>query len=88
MTTTKLRRIIKVKANDDYTLKCEMENGDVYLYDMSFLHNEKGVVIEPLKDINYFKKVWPEPGSLEWPAGFAIHGNTIARDGELIKKSV
>ena len=87
MTKIELRRISKVTAMDNFTLECEMENKEVYKYDMSFLQNEKGEIIEPLKDINFFKQVWPELGSLEWPNGFAIHGNTIARDGELIKKT-
>ena len=28
MTEIKLRRIFEVKANDDFTLECEMENGE------------------------------------------------------------
>ena len=82
-----LREIVKVKVNDDFTLECEMENGEVYLYDMSFINTESGEVTGPLRDINLFKQVWPEVGALEWPTNFGIHGNTIARDGVLIKKA-
>ena len=47
-----LREIFEVKANDDFTLECEMENGDIYLYDMSFLKkNGGGPMIQPLKKI-------------------------------------
>ena len=84
---TELREILVVKAMDNYRLECEMENGEVYLYDMSFLKNEQGTMIRPLKKIDYFKKVWLDLGALTWPNGFSIHGNTIARDGKLIKKS-
>ena len=82
-----IREIMEVQANDDFTLECEMENGEVYLYDMSFIHNKCGPVVQPLRDINIFKQVWLDYGALEWPTGFSIHGNTVARDGELIKKS-
>ena len=81
------RKIIEVKANDNFTLECEMENGEIYLYDMSFLKKENGTMIQPLKRKKIFKKVWLEYGALEWPNGFGIHGKTIIRDGELIKKS-
>ena len=84
-----IRNILEVKGNDDFTLECEMENGEIYLYDMSFLKNYAGgPMIQPLKKIDYFKRVWlDEFGALEWPNGFGIHGNTVVRDGELIKKS-
>ena len=81
-----LRRIYDVKANDDFTLKCEMENGEVYLYDMSYILKKPGKVTEPLRDIKAFKEVWIEYGALEWPTGFGLHGDTIARDGKLISK--
>ena len=82
-----LRDILEVKANDDYSLECEMENGEVYLYDMSFVNELDGMLISPLRDLKFFKKVWLDLGALTWPNGFSIHGNTVVRDGELIKKS-
>ena len=82
-----LRKIVQVKANDDYTLECEMENGEVYLYDMSFVCEEKGEILIPFKSINFFKQVVIEVGALEWPHGYGIHGNTVVRDGELVKKA-
>ena len=82
------RKIFKVKANDDFTLECEMENGDIYLYDMSFILEKKGEAFKQLKDINLFKQVWLDDiGALEWPISFGIHGDTVVRDGELIKKA-
>ena len=38
----KIREIIDVKANDDFTLECAMDNGEVYLYDMSYLKDYEG----------------------------------------------
>ena len=54
-----IREIFDVKANNDFTLECEMENGKVHLYDMSFLKNKSGTMIQPLKKNSFFKKVWP-----------------------------
>ena len=67
------------------SVKWKMER--IYLYDMSWLKTDNGTVVQPLKDIGYFKKVWLDLGALTWPTGFSIHGNTVARDGKLIKKT-
>ena len=83
-----IREIVKVVANPDYTLECTMENGERYIYDMSFVHKEEGEVIEPLRDIQCFSGVWLDDiGALEWPSGYGIHGDTVARDGVLIRKT-
>ena len=83
----KIREIIEVKANDDFTLECGMENGEIFKYDMSYLKDyEGGPMIQPLKDIRYFKKVYLEAGVLEWPNGFDIDGTAIALNGKLTQK--
>ena len=87
MRKIKLREIIKIKANDDFTLECEMENGDVYRYDMSCLQEESGEMVRPLKDIDYFKQAFVEVDYVTWPNGYSIDGTAIALTGELIKKS-
>ena len=61
-----------------------MDNGEVYLYDMSYIQSEPGEVTEPLRDLKLFKEVWIEYGALEWPSGYGIHGDTVVRDGKLI----
>ena len=83
-----LRQIVDVKANDDFTLECEMENGEIFKYDMSFILERKGPIFKPLHDISNFKEVWLEFGALEWSSGLGIHANTVVRDGTLIKKTV
>ena len=80
-----MRKILKVKTLD-FVLECEMENGDVYSYDMSFVLQETGEMLMPLKDLDFFKQVFIELGSLSWPNGYEIHANSIARDGVLISE--
>ena len=82
-----LIEIISVQANDDFTLECKMENGEVYLYDMSFAREKEGEIFMPFKSVNFFKKVFLEAGALEWPHGLGIHGSTIVKEGQLLKKS-
>ena len=84
-----IREIIEVQAMDNFTLICTMENGEIYEYDMAFgLHEEEGEVIEPLRISTYLTKfglmiLMPWNG----PTGFGIHGDTVARDGQLISQA-
>ena len=80
------REIVGVKARDDFSLECEMENGEVYKYDMSFINEKDGTLMLELRNVSLFKQVWLEYGALEWPNGFGIHGDTVVRDGTLIYK--
>ena len=83
-----IREAIGVKANDNFTIECEMENGDIYLYDLSpSIKNSTGVLVKPLQDIGYFRKVFvDEYGSVSWPNGADIDPAFIAMEGKLISK--
>ena len=84
-----IREVIGVKANDDFTLECEMENGEVFLYDLSSVKEATGEMVQPLKDIDYFKKVFvDEYGCLSWPNGIDIDPAVIVLEGSLIEELV
>jgi hypothetical protein len=78
------RKILSVKAHDHF-LECEMENGDIIKYDMSFIDVDTTDMVAPLKDLTYLKSVFIELGALTWPNGYDIHGNTVARDGDVVR---
>ena len=82
----RLRQIIGVKVNK-FTLECEMENGELFNYDMSFVLKEEGPMVTPLKDQSFFKKVFIEWGCVTWPNGYCIDGESIALNGKLLSKS-
>ena len=79
----RLRKIIKAKAKN-FFIECEMENGEVYKYDMSFVFDSNGSMVKPLRKIGFFKKVFLELGCLTWPNGLAIDGDSVTIDGTLI----
>ena len=81
-----MRKIINVKALY-FILECEMENGEVFQYDMNYVKSENSPMISPLKDLDFFQKVFLELGSLSWPNGYEIHANTVASEGVLISKA-
>ena len=82
-----IRNVIGVKANDDFTLECEMDNGEVYEYDMSFIHDSNGEMEEPLRDLRFFKRLWIELGCITWANHYCVDGTNIAINGKLIKIS-
>jgi hypothetical protein len=58
-----------------------MADGNVYGYNMEFVQKEDSEMIQPLKDENFFAKVFIEYGALAWPNGYEIHAETVVRDG-------
>ncbi len=83
----RLRKIIRAKARD-FFIECEMENGEVYEYDMSFVLEEEGIMIEPLRDRDFLKKVFIELGCITWPNGYCIDGDSVVMDGKLLNALV
>lgn len=73
-------RIVKVIANNDYTLLIEFKNGEKKIYDMNPLLNFG--VFKELKDISYFLQVKPFMGTISWPHGQDICPDTLYIDGK------
>ena len=80
-----IRSILKVTPVENYVLKCEMENGEIYEYDMSSLVHNTGPMALPLCEPYFFEQVFLSKfGHLAWPNGYEIHANTVVKDGSLI----
>ncbi len=63
----KLLNIVGFKANDDYTVRLKFSNGEIRTVDMRPLLSHK--TFKPLEDINKFKDVSLEYGTLNWLDG-------------------
>jgi hypothetical protein len=81
-----MKKIIRVEAFEHY-LECEIDNGDIFRFDMSYVLSSEGEMIQHLKDLSFFKKVFIELGAITWPNGYDIHADTVIADGELIKSA-
>lgn len=82
-----MRKVISVNAFDRYLI-CELDDGNTYKYDMSFIFKKTGEMVLPLRDLDFFKKVFIESGALAWPNGYDIHANTVVRDGQKISTEI
>jgi len=69
-------KVIKVNANNDYTLSVELSDGRSGTFDVK-PYLEKGVFKE-LKDKNYFKQVKPFFCGIAWPNEQDLSADTIA----------
>ena len=77
---------IKVEATDDFKIIVTLENNLVLRLDMNFIHDENGRVIDPLKDICEFKKVFVRDGIVTWPSGYDIDPYFLEDQGEPFSK--
>jgi len=69
-------KVIKVNANNDYTLSVKLSDGRSGKFDVK-PYLEKGVFTE-LKDKNYFKQVKPFFCGIVWPNEQDLSADTIA----------
>jgi len=69
-------KVIKVSANNDYTLSVELSDGRSGKFDVK-PYLDKGV-FKQLKDKNYFKQVKPFFCGIVWPDEQDLSADTIA----------
>ena len=85
--TTMMIKVRKVKALEGHRLTIEFSDDTVGERDFSFITEEAGPMLEPLKDVDYFRRVFVEDGVLTWPNGYdwdpiALH-DEMKQAGEL-----
>ena len=77
-------RVKNVIANDDYTLTITFANEEIKIFDVK-PYMDKGIFKE-LSDLNYFKKVSINLGSINWFNKQDFCPDTLYEKGILIKK--
>ncbi len=80
-------RAIGVVANDDYSIEVRLEDGRDLKMDMKFLTDESGPVVDPLKKIMEFKKVFIRNGIVTWPTGYDIDPYFLLEQGSIITRT-
>lgn len=77
---------IRVVANVDFSVVINLEDGRTLRLDMSFILNEFGSVVQPLQNIEEFKKVFIRNGIVTWPTGYDIDPDFLETQGIFITK--
>ena len=62
--------VVGVERLGGHRLAIEFSDGMVGVKDFSSLLGRTGPMVEPLKDPNYFARVFVDDGALTWPNGY------------------
>jgi hypothetical protein len=82
-------KVSKIRWLGGHRLQFHFSDETVGEYDFAALVNEPGPMIEPLRDLDYFKRVFLEFGAPTWPNGFDIAPEWLHRElkeaGKLVR---
>ncbi len=85
-------KVSRIEWLGGYRLRFRFNDESVGDYDFAELVNEAGPMVEPLRDLAYFKRVFLEYGAPTWPNGFDIAPawlhREIAAAGSLVRPAV
>ena len=65
-------KVSKVEQLGGYRLRFFFNDNSAGEYDFADLVNEPGPMVEPLRDVAYFRRVFLEFGAPTWPNGFDV----------------
>ena len=62
--------VVGLRALGAHRLEIEFSDGTIGIRDFAFVRQKSGPMAEPLKDPDYFARVFIEDGALTWPNGY------------------
>ena len=81
-----MKRVIKVSTKN-FKLVCEFSDGKIIEYDMSYIQEEEGPMVDPLKDELFFNQVFIQDGDVIWPNGYDLNPEVIYREGRVLSEA-
>jgi hypothetical protein len=81
-----MRKVVVVKANDDFSLDLRFDDGSVKRFDVK-PYLEIGVFQE-LKNKDYFKRVKVAYGTVQWPNEQDISPETLYLESTVVKPAL
>ena len=73
-------KVSRINWLGGHRLEVRFTDDSVGEYDFAALVNESGPMIEPLRDVDYFKRVFLEFGAPTWPNGFDVAPEWLHRE--------
>jgi hypothetical protein len=74
-------KVTRVEPLEGFRLRVRFSNGMEGVRDFSDIIAEGGPMLEPLKDVDLFRRAFVELGTLTWPNGFDL--DSIALHDEM-----
>ena len=75
-----LTKVTRIEKLGGFRLRITFNDGSVGVHDFSSMIEESGPMLAPLRDQNYFARVFLEFGALTWPNGFDIAPEWMRRE--------
>jgi hypothetical protein len=75
-------KVSKINWVGDHRIRFRFTDDSVGEHDFATLVNEPGPMVEPLRNVDYFKQVFLEFGAPTWPNGFDIAPQWLRREME------
>jgi hypothetical protein len=86
-----LTKVASLEKLGGFRLRVRFSDGSAGVHDFAALVNEPGPMLEPLRDVAYFARVFLEFGAPTWPNGFDIAPEWLRRAmesaGELTREA-
>lgn len=73
-------KVSKIRSLGGHRLQFRFTDNSVGDYDFAPLVKSPGPMVEPLRDVEYFKRVFLEFGAPTWPNGFDIAPEWLHRE--------
>jgi hypothetical protein len=75
-------KVAKIDWVGGYRLRFRFNDDSVGEFDFAPIVSESGPMVEPLRDLDYFKRVFVEYGAPTWPNGFDVAPDWLYREIE------
>jgi hypothetical protein len=75
-----LAKITRLEKLGGFLLRVSFNDGSTGVHDFTALVHEPGPMLEPLRDENYFARVFLEFGAPTWPNGFDMAPEWLRRE--------
>ena len=72
--------VLRLRALGGYRLWVRFSDGNEGVHDFSTMMDEAGPMLEPLRDEDYFKRVFVEMGAPTWPNGYDVAPDWLRRE--------
>ncbi len=73
-------KVSKIEWVNGYRLRFLFSDGCAGEFDFAAIVAEDGPMVEPLRDLDYFKRVFLEYGAPTWPNGFDVAPGWLYRE--------
>jgi hypothetical protein len=75
-------KVVGIERRGGHRLRVRFSDGSFGDHDFAAMANDAGPLLEPLRDADYFGRVFLEFGAPTWPNGFDIAPEWLRREME------